>query len=285
MAITANILLAFYDRFTKGMTFTSNTAVYSTPFALNNLGNRRLQTSVWRAALGSLSGVTLNVDLVSTRTIDVFMIHGMNATTGATCRVQFSTVSNFASTVYDTTSAVTCFDTSLGLLTGAEEFVPPWGRTFVHLISAGAVAGRYVRFTLSDSLQSVADNYIQASIVEVGKCWQPATNMGAEWSQRDYLLGGISAADDVFPAQTVLRSHEFTLPILTKAEMSILQNLWRNLGTTGRMLLVIRPTDATMWRATNVWGCFVEEPKFEAHPQLGAFGTYSAQIKFKEVRE
>lgn len=292
--VSSSLAIGGYERNCASATFTSNTAV-APGFALANLKNRQLVSSVCRFATGSLSGVEITCTLPANVPLTHLSLIGVNFTVDfARWRVQVASDAGFTSIQYDTNpggagTKPLIFNTTTPVISqGFPRYVPPWGRTAPFILPgftlASQLSERYIRWTIDDS--SNPDGYLQAAIAEVGELFQPLyNNFGEEWERGYTPIGVASTGDANFPLHKVIRWHDFELGFLSDAEQTRLRNLFLSYGPNGRLLCIPRPLAPEDWLLDAIWGVLDKPLSIKAHPKLSWLPRFQTKMRVVEVDE
>lgn len=222
---------------------------------------------VWRSAVGSISGVQLDLVLAAPTTVGYALLHGCNLGNSATARLALATLadSTFATPLYDATAAA--FDVSALPL---NPYTPRWGRTLVRPLATPIANVSRVRWVLTDPSPGIVpppspgiptpgpDNYLRAAIARVGAdYWQPAAqpsnaagvNFDDSWQQAPVVSGEIAALK-------TLRGHALTFAHASLADEAFLLQLAANLGAHGRLCVVPHPLLPSLFLQEVLWSTF-----------------------------
>ncbi len=228
-----------------------------------NLKNLQI-VKVWRT--GAVTSAQIDLDLGSSKILDLLAIINHNFTINATIRWRVSSVSDFSSTVYDSGT--------IAVWQPTENFgASPWGvfnwgskptaaqaalytaNTFAFI--SNALIGRYVRVNISDSTNS--DGYLQAGRFIAGPSYQPTINYanGVEFefideSRVTKSRGGQTFVDEV----AKFRRISFDLINLPESEMfgNIFNNMDRVKGISQDVLVIPQPDITSTWLTQNIYG-------------------------------
>ena len=153
---------------------TLSNGTWQSTLGLANLKNRILG-KVARSTAATLASTKLDIDLSTAQTIRIVSAINHNLTINALARVRGSTVSDFATNVYDT-GWVSAWSYAY-----SAEQREGFTAAFVHILSADTSA-RYWRVEFDDTANP--DGYVQIGRVFIGPSWSPAINIsfGAELS-------------------------------------------------------------------------------------------------------
>lgn len=219
---------------------------------LTNVQDRRT-AKVARSADATEAATTFDVDLGTTRSVRVIAILLPNITTSATIRARASTVSDFASTVYD--SGVVAAWPS-GIDAEESEGMNVW----TTLVLSSAQNARYVRINIADT--GNADGYVDVARLIVAGGWQPSVNfdqgfrLGVTSASESKETDGAAMVHDERPRRrTVAGVHSFL------AESEAMANgfdMQRIVGTTRQVYFVYDPDDTTHMHRRAFPGVFRE---------------------------
>lgn len=186
----------------------------------------------WRST--GVAAVDIDIDLGATQTdIDALALIGTNLGDAATVRVQVDDDPAFGTPDPDS-GTVDAFDLSRPAAAGCED-APPWGRPVLFIPSATA-AGRYVRWTLTDTTNPAG--YLEAHYAVVGPALQPGVL--AVWSPGHALVGHRGST-------VPLRRHDMFFRHVSDATRRLLQSVARAKRDTGRLVVVPHPGDPESW--------------------------------------
>ncbi len=228
-----------------------------------NLQNIQI-VKVWRT--GAVTSAQIDLDLGSSKILDLMAIINHNFTITATIRFRVSSVSDFSTTqhdsgVVDVWQPVEAFGASpWGVFTWgskptqaqAEAFTP---NTFEFI--PAAVIGRYVRINITDSLST--DGYLQAGRLIVGPVYQPTINYsnGVEFefidnSRVTKSRGGQTFVDEV----EKFRRISFDLVNIPESEIfgNIFNKMDRVKGISKDVLVIPQPNETSTWLTQNIYG-------------------------------
>jgi len=229
---------------------------WSSSLPRSNLQSRVLG-KVARTANVTTAATQFDIDLGSDMKVRVFAVVNHNFSLFATYRLRGSTVSNFASTVYD--SGATFVDVwpvvypseSLdwedsnwwgGKYTA--EQIEGYTRTLVVVLPANVTA-RHWRFEVNDTTN--AAGYLDMGRVFIGPVWQPANNMsyGAAngWETKTDVQEALGGAE-YFQRRTPYRVARFSLNWMSEDEgMANAFELQRRAGIDQDVLWIHDPDD------------------------------------------
>jgi hypothetical protein len=223
----SNLILG-YDNLIDAATLSGGSWNASLPLA--NLKNRYL-SKVARSVDDAAASTLVNVDLGSAKSVQAFGAIRTNiSASGATYRLRGSTVSNFASSVYDSGTVSAAAQTP-DLIVGL----------------SSAVSARYWRLEITDTLN--AAGYVQIGRLFIGPALAPADNYskGAEigYQSRTSVQQSLGGADH-FDIRQGRRLFTFALDWLTDAEVfNQVLELQRICDIHGEVLLIRDPADVT----------------------------------------
>jgi hypothetical protein len=263
MALTKNCLLAGYSTAAAPTTATGSADDPSYP--ASKLLSDDLFDS-WRSLPGSLSGVTLTLELLAPTVVSYAALMGCNLNpASATVQLQLAQLSDptFAAALWDSTTVAPWDISQLPQL----PYTPPWGRLLLMLPPAVANV-TWIRWTLTDPTPGIApppvpgqpafvpDNYLRADVCRAGAdWWQPSpapwnaagVNFDDSWEQAD-IVGGDAAAP------IAQRGHKFKFAAANESDQAFLLALQRNLRGVLRLIVVPRPLSTASWLQENLWG-------------------------------
>lgn len=234
MATLTGHLAIGYLNHALGAGMTVTTA--ATGYGAVNLALPGLSTS-WRSTTGSLTSQTLIADLTSARDIDLIALIGFNGDDDAAATFKTSENSNLSSPEYDSGSLTWDATTYPELITDAttRRAVYPYGRNLINFPGT-TKNSRYAGITLSDS--GNPDNYLSGRVFWAGPIFQPSEGFSIEhekWAIRRQLIGSPGM-------QRSLRALDFELTMVSEAEAVKLESLIAARLSTGRLVVVPRPT-------------------------------------------
>lgn len=257
-----NIILSttnYVDESTSTLTVDSEL----TALPKENLQNLQI-VKVWRT--NSATSAQIDVDLGSSKIIDLLAIINHNFTVNATIRWRLSAVSNFSTTVYDSGT--------VDVWPAIEDFgASPWGvftwggkptQAIADLYTANVFAvlsdakiARYIRVDIADSTN--AAGYLQAGRLIAGPAYQPTINYanGVEFefideSRVTKSRGGQTFVDEV----EKFRRIRFDLINLPESEIfgNVFNALDRIKGISQDVLVIPQPDEPTTWITQNIYG-------------------------------
>lgn len=212
---------------------------WSGSLPLTNLQNRRL-SKVARSTNALAASTQFDVNLGVARAVGVMALPKHNFTTAATVRVRGSTVSNFASTVYDS-GTVAGWPAGVTAEDAVGINIPFW------LCPATAQTARYWRFEVTDTANPAG--YIELGRVVLAGAYVPAyapdygAGTGLESDTVRTVTDGGGALYDVRP---IRRTHRFTIGDLAESEaFGTAWKMQRLLGTSGQFFFLWDGDDTT----------------------------------------
>lgn len=250
-----------------GVTFSGGS--WEALLPLTNLAVERL-SKVARSTDDAALSTTFDVDLGATRTIRVAAIPRHNMQSAATIRFRLSTVSNFATSVYDSgVIDVWPEQWPVGTLpsghpnagtrkfTNAQIAQRRWAWT--HVLPTAA-AGQYCRFEIVDTGNT--DTYIELHRLVLSPGYQPSVN--PKWgfahgfeseTKVDTSLGGSRLFDERATRRT-LRGGFASMH--HDEAISVLQEMKLELGLARQVFFVFDPDD-TVHMARRSFLCYLKE--------------------------
>ena len=260
----SNMIISSSNSVDSATSITADSELASLP--VENLQDRQI-VKVYRS--DAATTVEIDVDFGQSRVVDFVALIRHNISQSGTIRWRLSTVSDFATTVYDS-GAVDAWPV-------VEEFgTLPWGVfswggflnpevaaeytiSSFDILDTPAQA-RYLRVNIADD--SNADGYIQAGRLISGPSYRPSTNYGFG-SQFEFVdesrvvksRGGQTFVDEV----ERFRRARFELINLPEAEIfgNVFNNLDRLRGIANDILIIPQPDDPSTWVTQNIYGRLV----------------------------
>lgn len=222
---------------------------------LTNLQNRTLG-KVARSTDDAEASTKFDIAQTSDLNNRVIALVNHNMGLDATVRIYGATVSNFATTVYDS-GAIDVWpvvylpddleweDNNWWSGQYSEEEREGYTWTFVHIFPTN-INARYWRVTISDTTN--ADGYVQIGRVFLGPVWQPDANMayGVDigWSTDTQVQKARSGAQ-YFDERTPQRSVNFAVNNMTLSQaLARAFELQRRAGVSKEILYIFDPDDA-----------------------------------------
>ena len=213
--------------------FSGGSYVAALPIA--NVQDARL-AKVARSSDALTTSTTFDIDLGATRAVGVLAILIPNLTKSAvpTIRWLVSTVSNFATTVYDS-GAVQAWPS--GADAENTDGLNVWHST----IPTATQSGRYVRGTVTDTANT--DGYLDMARVIVAGAYRPGT--GLSYGAKVTLESATTATDTdggatLFNERRVRRTWDFTLNNVAESEAYASPwKMQRLLGTSRQLFFVL----------------------------------------------
>lgn len=243
----ANMLFGWPIYSDVGVTYTPalSNGSWSSSLPLTNLQDRRLH-KVARSADALAASTKFDVDLGVARDVRVLAVLVPNITKSATPTIRWrgSTVSNFATSVYDS-GTVSCWPT--GMTAETVNGLNVWLTT----IPSAAQTARYWRCELTDTGNT--DGYLDVARAIIAGGFQPTVNMqyGAELglegtTTREVTDGGAA----LYNARPVRRTFMGVLDDMTEAEaLASFFAMQHQLGTSGQLFAVWDSADTTyLWQ-------------------------------------
>jgi hypothetical protein len=223
----SNVTLGFPNRIDSS-TLSGGSWVAGLP--LNNLKTRTLGR-VARSTDDALASTKFDIDLTTTtKRMNVFALVNHNLSLQAKFRIRVSTVSNFATTTYDsgwldvwpqvyTVQTVDWLDENFWSLKYTQEQIEGYTTAFIHNLPTG-LTSRYWRVEFDDTTN--ADGFVQAGRVFIGPTWSPEENvangaMSIGWNTDTDVQRALSGSE-YFQSRTPYRTVRFSLDILTQDE-------------------------------------------------------------------
>lgn len=218
---------------------------------------------VWR---NTQTTAQIDVDFGQSRIVDFVALVRHNISTTGTIRWRLSTVSNFATTVYDS-----------GVIDAwpiVEEYgtlpwgVFSWGGYLNPTVAAdytissfdvldSTVQARYLRVDISDA--SNTDGYLQAGRLISGPAYRPSINYanGVEFEFVDESRVTKSRGGQTF-IDEVERFRRIRFDLINLPENEIFQNVFNHLdrlkGVAGDILIIPQPDKPSTWITQNIYG-------------------------------
>jgi hypothetical protein len=259
----ANNIIISTDNYVDDSTSTLTVDSELTALPKENLQNLQI-VKVWRT--GAVTSAQIDLDLGSSKILDLLALINHNFTITATIRWRVSTVSDFSTTQYDSGT--------VDVWQPTEPFgASPWGvfiwgskptaeqaalftpNTFAFI--SDAVIGRYIRVNITDT--DSTDGYLQAGRFIVGPSYQPSINYanGVEFefidnSRVTKSRGGQTFVDEIEKFRRV----RFDLINLPESEIfgSIFNKMDRVKGISKDVLVIPQPDETSTWLTQNIYG-------------------------------
>jgi len=238
--------------------FSDDSALYTPAYSggswlaglpLTNLKDRRLHL-VARSNNALAASTTFDVDLGRTCNVGMLPILVRNRTKSTVPTVQWkvSTVSNFASVVYDS-GAVQLWPTGVT----ADDVTQKDGsemHVWSVVVPSAVQAGRYVRCAIVDTANT--DGYVDVARAPVCGIWRPPQNMN-DGARTQFVDPSIKRPTDggarLYQSKRKARSDAFALNYVTEAvALDTVHAMQLRLGTSGQLFWVFDETDTRMWR-------------------------------------
>lgn len=273
MALTGTLAICGFDCIGVIPTLSSN-ASQAAGFSVSNAANHRLHSV---AQWASVSGVQLTADWGATRSFGFLAAIGHNLQADATVQALVSANSDLSSPVLDVTGDAA--NVTVATLQPVR-WRQPHGWVWLHL-PAAAVSGRYSRLVMTDA--DNPDGGLRVAVLIGGEIYQFPAQFDDDWEQGDEQLAVRNRESS--PMVQLRRTHRFGLRFIPKADMLKLQDLFRSVGTVGRLLYVPRPADADTWLSNVVWGHLASMPKWRPMPKLSGWDTWQTDLEVVEALE
>lgn len=270
MATLTGSIAISYTNLASGKTITPITQATGYPAA--NLNNSLLSLA-WRSTTGSLTSQALDCDLGSQQNFDIYGVIGTNLTDVATRVARTSEQSNFSTVEDDNTS--NAFDLTWSAL------VPDYsryGRNVIRLPGTTQNA-RYTRITLNDSTNP--NNYLSARVYWVGLLWQPTYSYAGQpdtFRKRREIIGEPGM-------ERFITFLEVDLHCLSEVEGRALESLCSARLRTGRLFVLMRPTQPASFQSEAMYCTLVGLPVLSAWPQGGGLNFWKVKLTFRECED
>lgn len=206
---------------------------------LGNLKSRILG-KVARTTAATTAATKMDIDLTAAQTIRIIAAVNHTLTITATARIRGSSVSDFATTVYDS-GWVNAWPAAY-----TAEQRESFTATFVHILSADTSA-RYWRIEFDDTTNPAG--YIEVGRVFIGPSWSPAINIsfGAElsWNAQTDVQQSLSGVE-YFYRRAPYRIQNVKMDFLTIDEaMAGAFEIQRLAGIDAEVFWIYDPDDTT----------------------------------------
>jgi len=267
VTLAPRIAFVGYRRYASGGTITATSEAPG--YFASYLGGDALWTTVWRSALGAVSGVDIVINLGVARVVGALALVGSNLTLGATWQIWGGSDPAFVTNAL-AVAPVAIFNNSVPPLV---DDTPPWGRHAIYLPSI-PVSLQYVRIRLTDAANSAG--YLRASVAVADELLQFSHHMAAQWPQSDLLQGQAGTP-------LVVRQASVPLNCLSRAELYQARSLARQLKGMGRLLVIPSPQSPETWQAEALWCVLSKWSEAVAIDKRGRF--WKIVLEFKEVAE
>jgi len=240
----------------------------------------------------SASAAYLEIDFGQSRIIDTVAVLGHNLVqSGSTIRVRLSTVSDFATTVYDST-AVAAWPTveEFGYLAYGEfhwggilssEAAVDYTISFFKVLSQ-AVQARYMRVDLAVS--PAQTNNIEVGRVFAGPSYRPTNNMAYGWSigwVDDSVVTKSRSGNVFIDERPRYRRLSFDLVALPEDEIfhNVFNHLDRRKGIAGDIIVMPQDEDETTYITQNIYGRLLETSPIQSR----TLSYYGRNIQVEEI--
>jgi len=272
----SNAILAFPD---KTLAATLSGGSWHASFPLNNLENAALSVKA-RSANALAASTKFDINLGGATKLRALALVSHNFSIAATIQVKFSTVADFATTVYDSTSVNvypnyyddTNLDWGQPVLTGNKPSrADAIAMRYPIFFSASAmVTAQYVRVEITDTANT--DGY-----VEIGRCFvAPGLELprnylipGSQWGyETDTKTSKTQNGTKYFNRVEALKTCNFTIPdALIDVGMGQLLDMQRFLNLDQELFLIANPAATSM--------CNRQQSFLGRLRQLAAYEYYS----------
>jgi hypothetical protein len=280
-----------------GWPISSDTATLSGGSWLAGLPLSNLQTSllaqVARSTDDANASTLINVDQGSAKAVSLVALVAHNMRSAATWRIRLSTVSNFASNVYDSGTIAVWPEqwpasvlpaghpnAATRLLTDAQIDALNPKRDAIHVL-ATETSARYLRIELFDTAN--ADTYVQAGRLVVAPRFQPTYNfsVGAETGFDDATVVSTAISRARFyDVRRRARTLALTFQNIPQAEaVAVFGEMLQQLGLDGQVYVVFDPADTWAMQRRS----FLATLQQLAAVQYAAAGFASLPIGLQEV--
>jgi len=282
----SNLILSSQNRIDEATSITASSEVATLP--IENVQDRQL-VKVYRS--NAATTVQIDVDFGAGKVIDFMAVIRHNISQTGTIRFRLSTVSDFASTQYDS-GVVDAWPV-------VEEFgTLPWGifswGGFLNPavaasytissfnIPSSQVVARYLRVDIVDTNNT--DGYIQIGRMISGPAYRPSSNyaFGGEFEFVDNSRVVKSRGGQTF-IDEVERFRRFTFEILNIPEAEIFSNVFNNIdrerGIAKDILVIPQPGDPATYITQNIYGRLVSTSPI----QNRTLEYYGRQFEIEEL--
>lgn len=249
--------LTGYDNRLATITATANSS--ATGYGPERLRDPRLYYRT-RTVTGTFT-LILTWDLGSAVAIPIVAALGHNLLDDAEIRVEVSSVSNFATHVYDS-GVIAAFDLSRPRPVAV---TPPAGYPIIH-IPASTPTARYLRLTLDD--QSRASGYVELAHVTSGPLLDLDVQRGLALGSK-VRLGMAGLRDWMLPM--IVEEHDAD-------DLRVIHEWSASSG--GRLLLVPREDEDDSWQYQAIWGTASEERLDSGWIRGGAGADSKVELRF-----
>lgn len=247
----SNCMLGFPNRL-DAATLSGGSWLAALPLA--NLQNRIIG-KVARSTTDATADTKFDIDFTAEKNIRVLSLTNHNLSLDALYRVRGSTVSNFATSVYDSgwldvwpvvylPADLEWEDNNWWQGKYSDEQRAGYTAALIHILPANTLA-RYWRIEIDDTTN--AAGYVQIGRVFIGPAWQPTLNMsyGASigWETATEVQEALGGAE-YFQRRTPFRSQRFALDWMTQNEaMAQAFEIQRRAGIDQEVLWIMDPSD------------------------------------------
>lgn len=274
-ALTGSIAIAYLNQ-ASGKTVTATTS--ATGYPATNLSTSLL-SQAWRSTSGSLTSQFLTVDLGSSKDIEIIALVGVNLSDAATRTPLTSDTSDFSVLEYNPGSASVFDLTWPALVSDASRY----GRNLIVLpgVTHPTLNSRYVSVSLSNAGIGNPPNYLSARVYWVGSLWQPTYSYAGQpdtFRKRAETIGEPGM-------ERFIRFLDVDLHCLSEAEGRALESLCLARLRTGRLFVLMRPTQPASFQSEAIYCTLVGMPVLSAWPQGGGLNFWKVKLTFRECED
>lgn len=221
---------------------------------LANLQNRIIG-KVARSTTDATTDTQFDIDFTAEKNIRVLSLTSHNLSLDALYRIRGSTVSNFATSVYDSgwldvwpvvflPDDLEWEDNNWWQGKYSDDQREGYTAALIHILPTSTMA-RYWRIEIDDTANT--DTYIQIGRVFIGPAWQPTLNMSygtsIGWETATEVQEALGGAE-YFQRRTPFRSQRFALDRMSENEaMAQAFELQRRAGIDQEVLWIHNPSD------------------------------------------
>lgn len=221
---------------------------------LANLQNRIIG-KVARSSTDATADTKFDIDFAAEKNIRALSLTNHNCSINARYRIRASTVSNFATSVYDsgwldvwpdvyTTDNLEWEDDNWWTCKYTDEQRAGYTAALIHILPANTLA-RYWRIEIDDTAN--AAGYVQVGRVFIGPAWQPTNNMSyglqIAWETKTDIQEAMGGAE-YFQRRTPYRVQNIVLDWLSTDEaLSNAFEIQRRAGIDAEVLWIYDPDD------------------------------------------
>lgn len=220
---------------------------------LNNLKSHIIG-KVARSSTAALADTKFDIDLGSEKKIRISALVNHNFSLDAKYRLRASTVSNFATTVYDSgwfdvwpavypSASLDWEDANWWSGKYTDEQRAGYTATLVEAESANVLA-RYWRWEIDDTTN--AAGYVQIGRLFIGPAWQPTYNMNygasAAWETKTEVQEALGGAE-YFQRRTPYRVQNIVLDMTLDEGLANAFEIQRRAGIDAEVLWIFDPDD------------------------------------------